>query len=175
MYCPTCGNESSLDQKFCRACGMNLQSTSDAVAQHTHQVIDADWQREKRVERWGRITGLIGVVIIVLLIVSALTCVSISKIFGLNFDNFGFDYIAPVVVSIGLLTMILAAALLSYPKLKGNGSGSRSDKAKSLVRATSTEMPSLAEPLSSVTENTTRTLDTSNPTTSVGVDDKLRV
>jgi hypothetical protein len=31
MFCPTCGNESQDGQKFCKACGVNLQTVSDAL------------------------------------------------------------------------------------------------------------------------------------------------
>ena len=34
MYCPNCGNQSSQEQKFCRSCGMDLQSVTQAVATH---------------------------------------------------------------------------------------------------------------------------------------------
>jgi len=32
MYCPNCSMEASTDQKFCRACGMELQAVADLVA-----------------------------------------------------------------------------------------------------------------------------------------------
>lgn len=31
MHCPNCGNESSLDQKFCRKCGFSLEPVSKLV------------------------------------------------------------------------------------------------------------------------------------------------
>src|SRR5215510_9670865 len=34
MYCPSCGNKAADDQKFCRACGMNLQKVYPALAEH---------------------------------------------------------------------------------------------------------------------------------------------
>jgi|SRR6185436_35857 len=32
MYCPSCGSENSKDQRFCRACGLHLQTISQVVA-----------------------------------------------------------------------------------------------------------------------------------------------
>ena len=40
MYCPTCGNQTSLDQKYCRSCGMGLQMISQAVGEHQGQFIE---------------------------------------------------------------------------------------------------------------------------------------
>jgi hypothetical protein len=31
MHCPSCGNESSLDQKFCRKCGFNLEPVAKLI------------------------------------------------------------------------------------------------------------------------------------------------
>jgi hypothetical protein len=32
MHCPSCGNQSSLEQKFCRQCGFNLEPVSKLIA-----------------------------------------------------------------------------------------------------------------------------------------------
>lgn len=47
MHCPNCGNESSLDQKFCRKCGFNLEPIGKLVIQGT----DADVLELDRAER----------------------------------------------------------------------------------------------------------------------------
>ncbi len=31
MHCPNCGNQSELDQKFCRKCGFNLEPVSKLI------------------------------------------------------------------------------------------------------------------------------------------------
>jgi len=33
MFCPNCGKANSIDQKFCRSCGFNLEETSRSVTQ----------------------------------------------------------------------------------------------------------------------------------------------
>jgi predicted RNA-binding Zn-ribbon protein involved in translation (DUF1610 family) len=35
MHCPSCGAETSLDQRFCRSCGMDLESVSKLVVAHS--------------------------------------------------------------------------------------------------------------------------------------------
>lgn len=40
MYCPDCGKTNSAEQKFCRACGLQLeQVVQSLVAQRTHQTL----------------------------------------------------------------------------------------------------------------------------------------
>lgn len=34
MHCPSCGQKTSAELKFCRSCGMNLDSVARAVAEH---------------------------------------------------------------------------------------------------------------------------------------------
>lgn len=35
MHCPTCGAETTLQQRFCRSCGMDLETVSKLVAAHS--------------------------------------------------------------------------------------------------------------------------------------------
>ena len=79
MYCPSCGMQTSPDLKYCRSCGMALQTISDAVAQHTGQALEKSESRRKRLERWGTFTGMVGVGAIMLLIVGALLCVALLE------------------------------------------------------------------------------------------------
>ena len=75
MHCPGCGNESSLDQKFCRKCGFNLEPISKLVVQRSpSEDIQPDKQElEKALVRrmfrmmgWGLLVVLIGVVLLVM-------------------------------------------------------------------------------------------------------------
>jgi hypothetical protein len=75
MHCPGCGNESSLDQKFCRKCGFNLEPVSKLIVNSP----TADELKLEKAERerialrrmvswmmWGMLILLIGVVLIVI-------------------------------------------------------------------------------------------------------------
>lgn len=74
MHCPSCGNESSIDQKFCRQCGLSLESVSKLVAGHqTPEAIKREAKKNeqdvlRRMYRWmmwGCLILLIGVVMLV--------------------------------------------------------------------------------------------------------------
>jgi len=35
MHCPSCGTDTTLEQRFCRSCGMDLETVSKLVAAHS--------------------------------------------------------------------------------------------------------------------------------------------
>src|SRR6185503_502668 len=69
MHCPSCGNESSLDQKFCRKCGFNLEPVSKLIVNNpaAGQLKLEKAEREKLALRrmvswmmWGMLIMLVG-------------------------------------------------------------------------------------------------------------------
>lgn len=75
MHCPNCGNQSKLEQKFCRKCGFNLEPVSKLIVNNP----GADQLKVEKAERdklalrrmvswmmWGMLILLIGVVVIVI-------------------------------------------------------------------------------------------------------------
>jgi hypothetical protein len=40
MYCPSCGNQNSEEQRFCRSCGLRLEAITQVVNQELQQVPD---------------------------------------------------------------------------------------------------------------------------------------
>jgi hypothetical protein len=54
MYCPNCGNSSSLDQRFCRACGFALEKTIASLAEQLPTKLDETLQQQRnRLEKLG--------------------------------------------------------------------------------------------------------------------------
>ena len=73
IHCPSCGHESSPDQKFCRKCGFNLEPVNKLVAdgrdlEVNAQKLEGDGAILRRMYRWmmwGFLILLIGLVMLV--------------------------------------------------------------------------------------------------------------
>lgn len=54
MFCPSCGANNSTEQKFCRTCGMNLETVSETLLSQFPNAQQATLQKqEKMLERFG--------------------------------------------------------------------------------------------------------------------------
>ncbi len=65
MFCPGCGANNSIEQKFCRACGLNLELSARSLKEQAPDIERADLQRQERaLEKFGAVafTGF-GVVV----------------------------------------------------------------------------------------------------------------
>ena len=163
MYCPTCGIQISLDQKYCRSCGMGLQLISQAVGEHQGQFIEKNEAQKKKLERWGKITSLLGISTLSLLLIGVFICLTISKIFGISFEAFGFDFFAPVVVAIGFSSIIIGGGLIGYPSISKELSNLRPAKLTEKAQRTSAlSISNIAQQMPSVTEGTTNLLEADN-------------
>jgi len=158
MHCPNCGNQSELDQKFCRQCGFNLEPVSKLILNNP----DADQLKLEKAERekvalrrmvswmmWGMLILLIGVVVIV-----------INKTFNLD----------PLVKLIGTFITLGGVSVAMYglldtmrggkgrPKSAAIDVGSHTINSEESVKADTTrELEGrLPIPLPSVTERTTQ-------------------
>jgi len=77
MHCPNCGKPATVDQQFCRACGMSLETVGKLVARHTGSPAAAQAKSERAVAEkvivrsmftwmmWGMFIVGIGVVMVV--------------------------------------------------------------------------------------------------------------
>jgi hypothetical protein len=147
---------------------MDLQVISQAVNEHLGQVGNSLESHDQRLARWGKITSLSGVSILCLLALVAFICLTMSLLFGMNFGSFGFAFFAPLVVTVSLFLVFTGAGLMSYPALKKE---LRSPKRKKLPRSLNTaELASAGSPegLSSITEHTTKLLETDHAELSHG-------
>lgn len=54
MYCPNCGTKLSIDQKFCRSCGLALEKIAQSLAEQLPTKLDESLQEQKnKLERLG--------------------------------------------------------------------------------------------------------------------------
>jgi hypothetical protein len=152
MLCPNCGTKTTTtDHKFCRSCGMNLESVSKAMTAHLAQggtespPVHRDGERrELRRVATGLATGISVMLIGVLLL-------SIAKLFGLSpsYRLFG-------IIGVLLGTFISMMAVLLPLRLAGRPRRTPSPGALEGPRSTGRLLhESTLEPVPSVTERTT--------------------
>jgi len=56
MYCPNCGTKTSLEQNFCRACGLSLEKTALSLSEQLPAKVDQSLQaRKERLEKLGMV------------------------------------------------------------------------------------------------------------------------
>jgi zinc ribbon protein len=78
MHCPSCGQPATIDQQFCRSCGMSLKVVGDLVAAHSNLPISDNESRINKAEAerqiahrmfkwlgWGLVILGIGIVMLV--------------------------------------------------------------------------------------------------------------
>ena len=54
MYCPNCGTKTSIDQNFCRACGLGLEKIALSLSEQMPARVDQSLQaRKDRLEKMG--------------------------------------------------------------------------------------------------------------------------
>jgi len=109
MFCPSCGTKNSVDQNFCRSCGLKLDAIIEAVAEQLPSQPDAAMQRRKEKAERGAyihlsIAGAISLIISVLLVT--------------QYTNLGYFFGAVAFGSIVLMVFLLGPALghLYYAK-----------------------------------------------------------
>ena len=159
MFCPNCGNKNSVDQRFCRSCGLGLEKVSQSV---TEQLPNASAlslrQQKEKFERLGMaalsVFGL-GVGIFILYLVFYKLMVSQGKVLaGLGVLAF------LIVIGCGLASVILFAKANEVKEVPAPGM----DPAELLPERSTQELLSEAKPAPfySVTDRTTKLLPVEN-------------
>ncbi len=168
MYCPTCGTTASAEQKFCRACGTNLQIVSQALSGQLTTSVPNDLMsvvqelrsRRRKMFRWGFITFWGGIIVAALLGVIGGALESINPPVGEAIA--ALSGLGGIILLIGIGMMIYSAFL---PKVSGPTSSAQSPALSSSASPTGTPMPPSPEPVPSVTEHTTVKLESPQPET----------
>ena len=158
MHCPSCGAESNLEQRYCRSCGMDLETVSKLVVEHSSPEalkLEESLTRKNKQQRmyqslkWGMISLILGMA--VLTIVKTL---ALDKTFNL----------------VGALLLFMAMGLMAYSVLAPMGErASRSRKLPGSGRTselseaeTTKALPGAGVPIpaASITERTTQLIAT---------------
>jgi hypothetical protein len=156
MFCPNCGKSTSVEQKFCRSCGLGLEKAAQSLAEQLSvNNIDTTLQnKQRKVERW---LTLVGGSVISLFIISVLGGFIYKTILveGEVLEGLGF-----LVFILGIITFALLA--LYRESLRKKSGKHLSSQTLPLQQPESAEklLPaSYAVALPGVTEHTTELLE----------------
>jgi hypothetical protein len=97
---------------------MPLQVVTQAIGEHFGDGTEMTRSRAQRLERWGAIVGVSGFAMLALLLASVFVCLVIAKIFGLRFEDFGFDLVGPILAPISMLMLLGGALMLGYRTIR---------------------------------------------------------
>jgi hypothetical protein len=171
MYCPNCGVESPANQKFCRSCGLSLQAASRSVIEHL-SVPGPDpalnelavEQRLKKLEHWSNTIMVSGAAMLLLTIAGLFISTAIGKAFGVSLEFF-FNVIVPALLGIAIPVLLGGVSLNVYTRRsKGTKEPSSNQSLEPAARPNPgmiEESSSIqgVEPVTSITEHTTRKLE----------------
>lgn len=157
MYCPTCSTKISLDQKFCRSCGLGLEKIAQSVSEQLPTKLDENLRdRKNKLERLG-VTALsifgVGVLGLFIYIVGYKLMLSQGKILA-ALGILGLI----VILGSGLLSVLLFA---KAKEVEEAATRRRLEEPAEIPEAASTSklLPeSHLKPMPSVTDRTTELL-----------------
>ncbi|HEU4875103.1 MAG TPA: zinc ribbon domain-containing protein [Pyrinomonadaceae bacterium] len=154
MYCPNCGTKTSIDQNFCRACGLGLEKIALSLTEQLPARVDQSLQaRKDRLEKMGvAALSVFGLGLLSFLLYSIGYKLMMSQgniVAGLAIIGF------VIMIACGLTSVVLFA--------RAKELGEEATKRRSqpeLSNATNKELLSEAhfEPVHTVTERTTELL-----------------
>jgi hypothetical protein len=171
MYCPKCGTDSSIEQKFCRSCGMNLLPVSEVLAGEELELHPSTPGQESLIKaastastpaafyrskmfRWGFVTGWLGLLLVITLGAGGDALSHISP---------GLGAISNDLAGLAVVPMLLGAGLIAYSyfiAVAHAATGVHSIDELARERHTiGLPSPGISEPVPSVTEPTTYRLD----------------
>ena len=153
MYCPNCGTKTSIDQNFCRACGLSLEQTALSLSEQLPAKINRSVQAQKeRLEKFGvALLSLFGVCVISLLLF----------LLGRSLLSKG---LPGILAMLGALILIISGlgSVILFAKAKYLEEKSEKRRSQNPASGTETTKELLSEghfePVPTVTERTTELL-----------------
>ena len=154
MHCPSCGNESALDQKFCRQCGFDLTPVGALLTQGPREIHITKAERERQILRHMIRWMTRGLIVIGLGILTLFT----NKSFDLG-KLFALLSTILMLVGTGLAVYSVISAVALNVKLSESEPGK--PKERELKKPATTKELSEGHPVPapSVTERTTQLID----------------
>jgi hypothetical protein len=154
MYCPNCSTKISLDQKFCRACGLGLEKIAQSLSEQLPTKVDESLQAQKnKLERAGMIAlsifGL-GVFGLLVYLVGYKLMLSQGRILA-ALGIIGFI----ILIGSGLLSVILFAKANEVKEAANKRPAQGPDELQPPSRTNGLLPEGQFEPTPSVTERTT--------------------
>ena len=157
MFCPNCGAKTSIEQKFCRACGLGLEKIALSVTEQLPTGPDEHLLSQKeRLERWGLAAlSVFGVGLLSIILYNIIYKMMITQgnvIAGLAAVGF------LIIAGCGLLAAILFAKAKEAEQAAGKRRIQQKDAA-AIATPTKELLPEgHLEPVPSVTDRTTELL-----------------
>ena len=159
MYCPNCGTKTSIDQNFCRACGLGLEKIAVSLTEQLPTKPNRSLQEQKeRFEKLGMAAlGVFGLGILSFISYSLVYKLIISKgdvLTGLAMIGF------IIMIACGLASVVL------FAKANEVGKDATKRQPQELSSAESTKellTEGHFEPVPSVTDRTTELLTVERP------------
>ena len=163
MFCPNCGANNSTEQKFCRACGLNLEKTAESMLEQLPSADTANLlKHERMLEKFGTVAwGGFGVVLFIA-IGGIIYAVITAMILSGKQPWAGVLLVAFVVFAILSLAYVILSDELKEKK-KNRNLLTKNELAEPKTTGKLLE-EKLFEPIPSVTENSTELLYTKNKT-----------
>ena len=153
MYCPNCGTKTSINQNFCRACGLSLEKTALSLSEQLPVKVDQSVQTQKeRLEKFGvAMLSVFGAGVLILLLI----------LLGQKLLDKGLPGILAMVAALILIVCGLGSVIL-FARAKDLDEKSSKRRQQNLSSGTETTKELLPEghfePVPTVTERTTELL-----------------
>lgn len=163
MFCPNCGANNSTEQKFCRACGLNLGKSAESLIEQMPSAQSANLLRhEKAIERFGNF-ALGGFGVVVVIGVAALSWILVTKVLLTGTNVFATVLLISFFV-FAILSLIFVVLNESLKERRAKGNPRLVNELNEVKNTGKLLEDKPFEPAASVTENSTELLYTKNKT-----------